>query len=136
MVLETAQKVFLDSENAPDNSAVGENGEASGENASGPTAQIIQSETARTAAPAPEFKEVSDTVYVKSEGGSVRVRSSCDTSVDDNIIANVGNATKLKRTGTSQKWDRVEYEGMTVYISSDFADDRSAEGTRNNSCSS
>ena len=30
------------SENAPDNSAVGENGEASGENASGPTAQIIQ----------------------------------------------------------------------------------------------
>ena len=108
------------SENAPDNSAVGENGEASGENASGPTAQIIQSETARTAAPAPEFKEVSDTVYVKSEGGSVRVRSSCDTSVDDNIIANVGNATKLKRTGTSQKWDRVEYEGMTVYISSDF----------------
>ena len=108
------------SENAPDNSAVGENGEASGENASGPTAQIIQSETARTAAPAPEFKEVSDTVYVKSEGGSVRVRSSCDTSVDDNIIANVGNATKLKRTGTSQKCDRVEYEGMTVYISSDF----------------
>ena len=54
------------SENAPDNSAVGENGEASGENASGPTAQIIQSETARTAAPAPEFKEVSDTDYVKS----------------------------------------------------------------------
>ena len=40
--------------------------------------------------------------------------------MDDNIIANVGNATKLKRTGTSQKWDRVEYEGMTVYISSDF----------------
>lgn len=32
------------SENAPDNSAVGENGEASGESASGPTAQIIQSE--------------------------------------------------------------------------------------------
>lgn len=93
---------------------------ASDEKGSGPTAQIIQSETARTAAPAPEFKEVSDTVYVKSEGGSVRVRSSCDTSVDDNIIANVGNATKLKRTGTSQKWDRVEYEGMTVYISSDF----------------
>lgn len=93
---------------------------ASDEKGSGPTAQIIQSETARTAAPAPEFKEVSDTVYVKSEGGSVRVRSSCDTFVDDNIIANVGNATKLKRTGTSQKWDRVEYEGMTVYISSDF----------------
>lgn len=33
-----------------------------------PTAEIIQSETERTAAPAPEFKEVSDTVYVKSEG--------------------------------------------------------------------
>ena len=72
------------------------------------------------AAPAPEFKQVSDTVYVKTEGGSVRVRSSCDTSADDNIVANVGNATKLTRTGTSEKWDRVEYEGKTVYISSDF----------------
>lgn len=85
-----------------------------------PTAEIIQSETERTAAPAPEFKEVSDTVYVKSEGGSVRVRSSCDTSTSDNIIANVGNATKLTRTGTSEKWDRVKYEGMTVFISSQF----------------
>lgn len=85
-----------------------------------PTAEIIQSETARTAAPAPEFKEVSDTVYVKTEGGSVRVRSSCDTSTSDNIIANVGNTTKLTRTGTSEKWDRVNYEGMTVYISSQF----------------
>lgn len=85
-----------------------------------PTAEIIQSETERIAAPAPEFKEVSDTVYVKSEGGSVRVRSSCDTSTSDNIIANVGNATKLTRTGTSEKWDRVKYEGMTVFISSQF----------------
>ena len=94
--------------------------EASDEQDAEPTAEIIQSETARTAAPAPEFKEVSDTVYVKSEGGSVRVRSSCDTSTSDNIIANVGNATKLTRTGTSEKWDRVKYEGMTVYISSQF----------------
>lgn len=93
---------------------------ASDEKSSEPTAQIIQSETERTAAPAPEFKEVSDTVYVKSEGGTVRVRSSCDTSAEDNIIANVGNATKLTRTGTSEKWDRVKYEGMTVYISSQF----------------
>ena len=103
-----------------DNQVNGENGKDSGEQEENPTAQIIQSETERTAAPAPEFKQVSDTVYVKTEGGSVRVRSSCDTSADDNIVANVGNATKLTRTGTSEKWDRVEYEGKTVYISSDF----------------
>lgn len=118
-----SEKVVEDasgSEKIPDNSADGEKGEAFGENASEPTAQIIQSETERTAAPAPEFKEVSDTVYVKSEGGSVRLRSSCDTSAEDNIIANVGNATKLTRTGTGEKWNRVKYEGMTVYISSEY----------------
>lgn len=103
-----------------DSQVDGENGKDSGEQEENPAAQIIQSETERTAAPAPEFKQVSDTVYVKTEGGSVRVRSSCDTSADDNIVANVGNATKLTRTGTSEKWDRVEYEGKTVYISSDF----------------
>ena len=97
-----------------------ENTEASVKQGSNPTAEIIQSETERTTAPAPEFKTVSDTVYVKTNGGSVRVRSSCDTSTSDNIVANIGNATELTRTGTSEKWDRVEYEGKTVYISSDF----------------
>ena len=92
----------------------------SGYQGSNPTAHIVQSETERTTAPAPEFKAVSDTVYVKTNGGSVRVRSSCDTSTSDNVVANVGNATELTRTGTSEKWDRVEYEGKTVYISSDF----------------
>ena len=57
-----------------------ENTEASVKQGSNPTAEIIQSETERTTAPAPEFKAVSDTVYVKTNGGSVRVRSSCDTS--------------------------------------------------------
>ena len=97
-----------------------ENTEASVKQGSNPTAHIVQSETERTTAPAPEFKAVSDTVYVKTNGGSVRVRSSCDTSTSDNVVANVGNATELTRTGTSEKWDRVEYEGKTVYISSDF----------------
>ena len=114
------EKAGNGSDEAADDTADKENGKASGEQESEPTAEIIQSETERTAAPAPEFKEVSDTVYVKSEGGTVRLRSSCDTSVEDNIIANVGNTTKLTRTGTSEKWDRVKYEGMTVYISSQF----------------
>ena len=41
-----------------------ENTEASVKQGSNPTAEIIQSETERTTAPAPEFKAVSDTVYV------------------------------------------------------------------------
>ena len=72
-----------------DNQVNGENGKDYGEQEENPTAQIIQSEPERTAAPAPEFKQVSDTVYVKTEGGSVRVRSSCDTSADDNMQLNV-----------------------------------------------
>ncbi len=115
-----AKNVQTETVDSAENETGNGSDEASDKQNAEPTAEIIQSETARTAAPAPEFKEVSDTVYVKSEGGSVRVRSSCDTSTSDNIIANVGNATKLTRTGTSEKWDRVKYEGMTVYISSQF----------------
>ena len=97
-----------------------ENTEASVKQGSNPTAHIVQSETERTTARRRNLKQFPITVYVKTNGGSVRVRSSCDTSTSDNVVANVGNATELTRTGTSEKWDRVEYEGKTVYISSDF----------------
>ncbi len=115
-----AKNVQTETVDSAENETGNGSDEASDKQNTEPTAGIIQSETERIAAPAPTFKEVSDTVYVKSEGVSVRVRSSCDTSTSDNIIANVGNATKLTRTGTSEKWDRVKYEGMTVYISSQF----------------
>ncbi len=101
LVRKTKLKMVLTKQSAK--KAEKENTEASVKQGSNPTAHIVQSETERTTAPAPEFKAVSDTVYVKTNGGSVRVRSSCDTSTSDNVVANVGNATELTRTGTSEK---------------------------------
>lgn len=92
---------------------------ASGET---PQAQTEAMEVQRTqAAPLPPFEEVSDTVYVKtSDGGSVRVRSSCDTSSAENILGNVSYGTELPRTGKNSEWTRIAYEGGVGYISSDY----------------
>ena len=50
--------------------------------ADGSTAETIKLDTERTTAPMPQFEDVSDTVYVKSsDGGSVRIRSACDTGM-------------------------------------------------------
>lgn len=74
-----------------------------------------------TKAPMPEFAVADDTVYVKtSDGGSVRIRSSCDTGSDSNIVTYASAGTKLKRTGTSGEWARIDYNGTPAYISSAF----------------
>ena len=86
-----------------------------------PQAQTEAVEVTRTqAAPMPPFEDVSDTVYVKTDGGSVRVRSSCDTSSDENILGNVSYGTELSRTGKNSEWTRISYEGGTGYISSEY----------------
>ena len=86
-----------------------------------PQAQTEAVEVTRTqAAPMPPFEDVSDTVYVKTGGGSVRVRSSCDTSSDENILGNVSYGTELSRTGKNSEWTRISYEGGTGYISSEY----------------
>ena len=60
-------------------------GEGSADNVS--KAETIKLDTERTTAPMPQFEDVSDTVYVKSsDGGSVRIRSACDTGDDSNIL--------------------------------------------------
>ena len=75
-----------------------------------PQAQTEAVEVTRTqAAPMPPFEDVSDTVYVKTAGGSVRVRSSCDTSSDENILGNVSYGTELSRTGKNSEWTRISY---------------------------
>lgn len=67
------------------------------------------------------FETVSDDVYVKTkEGGSVRLRSSCDTSDTSNIVTSVRSGSCLKRTGKGSEWTRVSYNGQTAYISSEY----------------
>ena len=69
----------------------------------------------------PQFEDVSDTVYVKSsDGGSVRIRSACDTGDDSNILTYASPGTALKRTGKGEQWTRIDYNGTAGYISSGY----------------
>ncbi|WP_420315245.1 N-acetylmuramoyl-L-alanine amidase [Enterocloster hominis (ex Hitch et al. 2024)] len=69
----------------------------------------------------PEFDSVEDDVYVKTEdGGSVRLRSSCDTGSDANIVTYASSGTRLTRTGKGSEWTRIDYNGTPAYISSAF----------------
>ena len=94
-------------------------GEGSADN--GSTAETIKLDTERTTAPMPQFEDVSDTVYVKSsDGGSVRIRSACDTGDDSNILTYASPGTALKRTGKGEQWTRMDYNGTAGYISSGY----------------
>lgn len=87
----------------------------------GPSAETIRVETGLTTAPMPEFDSVEDDVYVKTEdGGSVRLRSSCDTGSDANIVTYASSGTRLTRTGKGSEWTRIDYNGTPAYISSAF----------------
>ena len=89
--------------------------------ADGSTAETIKLDTERTTAPMPQFEDVSDTVYVKSsDGGSVRIRSACDTGDDSNILTYASPGTALKRTGKGEQWTRIDYNGTAGYISSGY----------------
>lgn len=87
----------------------------------GLSAETIRVETGLTTAPMPEFESVKDDVYVKTEdGGSVRLRSSCDTGSDANIVTYASSGTRLTRTGKGSEWTRIDYNGTPAYISSAF----------------
>lgn len=87
----------------------------------GPSAETIRVETGLTTAPMPEFESVKDDVYVKTEdGGSVRLRSSCYTGSDANIVTYASSGTRLTRTGKGSEWTRIDYNGTPAYISSAY----------------
>lgn len=61
-----------------------------------------------------EVTDADDTVYVT--GSSVYLRSGPGTDYD--AIGSVTAGTELKRTGTTDGWSRVSYNGHTCFISS------------------
>ena len=60
----------------------------------------------------------------------------CDTSQQMTILWKMLEMQRnfTRKSGTSEKWDRVEYEGKTVLHFLGFCDYRSAERTRDDSC--
>lgn len=112
----------------PDMNAGQQENGTQGSQASGtPGAGKTQVELMMTKAAMPEFEETNDTVYVKTSGGSVRVRSSCNTEDDSNILTYASGGTSYKRTGKSAKWTRIDYNGTAAYISSDYVTDQASE---------
>lgn len=100
--------------------ADGQDGENAGQTDNLP-AESSHVEAGLTTAPMPEFETVEDDVYVKTtDGGSVRVRSSCDTGSDSNIVTHASSGTRLKRTGKGSEWTRIDYNGTPAYISSSY----------------
>lgn len=74
------------------------------------------SNTGNSTATTATFKDVNETVYTT---GRCNVRESYSTS--SNKVTTLNAGASLKRTGTSDNgWSRVEYNGKTAYISSQF----------------
>lgn len=94
----------------------------------GAAADTIQLETDLTRAPGISFEETADDIYVKSSGGSVRIRSACDTGDDANIITYASAGTQLKRTGKNSQWTRIDYNGRTAYIATDYIAEQAPAG--------
>lgn len=73
-------------------------------------------ETVMTQETAPSFQNADETVYVT--GSQVNLRAEHNTS--SQVLAKLAKGTALKRTGYSDTWSMVEYQGQTCYISSQY----------------
>lgn len=79
-------------------------------------ADISGKETILTSETTIAMSEVSDTVYVT--GDQVNVRASASTS--GQVITSLNKGAELNRTGYSESWSRVRYQGQECYIASRY----------------
>ncbi len=79
-------------------------------------ADIIEKETVLTSETTGVMTEVSETVYVT--GDQVNLRMSPGTS--GQVITALNKGAELKRTGYSDTWSRVQYQGRECFIASRY----------------
>lgn len=79
-------------------------------------AEETEPETEEETKPAIVFEEKDDTIYIKAD--QVNVRVTPDTDCDILGVAELGD--NFKRTGSSEVWDRIIYDGTEAFISSQF----------------
>ena len=79
-------------------------------------ADISGKETILTSETAIAMTEVSDTVYVT--GDQVNVRAFASTS--SQVLTSLNKGAELNRTGYSESWSRVQYQGQECYIASRY----------------
>lgn len=73
-------------------------------------------ETMRTTETAPAMEERDETVYVT--GDQVNVRAAARPGAE--VITSLNKGAELRRTGYSDSWSRVIYQGRECYISSQY----------------
>lgn len=81
-----------------------------------PASQVSANPADRTMETAPSMEERSEVVYVNAS--SLNIRTAPDS--DGQIIGRAGRGSELKRTGYSQSWSRVEYQGQVCYAASQY----------------
>lgn len=65
---------------------------------------------------APAMKDVDETVYVSAD--SVNLRSEAATT--SQVVSVFQKGAKLHRTGYSEEWSRIDYQGKTCYMASRY----------------
>ena len=86
-------------------------GNGSGNNSSSGNGSSGNSSSGNNTTPSVSFSSRNETVYAT---GSVNVRASYSTS--SRIIGSLSEGDSLTRTGISDEWSRVTYEGQTAYV--------------------
>lgn len=80
------------------------------------SADISGKETILTSETTVAMTEVSETVYIT--GDQVNVRASASTS--GQVITSLNKGAELNRTGYSESWSRVQYQGQECFIASRY----------------
>ena len=62
--------------------------------------------------PVTEFEAKNDTIYILAPGANIRF----EASKKSKVFAQAMYGKELKRTGTNGEWNRIELNGVTVYI--------------------
>lgn len=99
-----------------ENEARGAEGEPEEAQEKMPASQVSANPADRTMETAPSMEERSEVVYVNAS--SLNIRTAPDS--DGQIIGRAGRGSELKRTGYSQSWSRVEYQGQVCYAASQY----------------
>ena len=77
-----------------------------------PASQVSANQTDRTKETAPSMEERAEIVYVNASSLNIRTEPGSDSQ----IIGRAGRGSELKRTGYSQSWSRVEYQGQVLSL--------------------
>lgn len=78
--------------------------------------QVSANQADRTKETAPSMEERSEMVYVNAS--SLNIRTAPGT--DGRVVGRAGRGSELKRTGYSQSWSRIEYQGQICYAASQY----------------